>query len=207
MLASVLLVDFTGQAVDGGLRVARRSGSASSTSRRPTGRRPASTAGGVGVAAVVVGHVVRKALAAPVALERISRREPLASVITSAVTPAPAALILSRTSASVSVAAIATSTAVAPALGVKLVCPAPQVPSSMCSVPPPSVRRRRLHAVPWRSSARWRASAPRPCSVPAAELLLAARDRGARSSWWWSGPRSSCSPAWRRGRASSRSRS
>jgi hypothetical protein len=42
-----------------------------------------------------------------------------------AVTPAPAALILSRTVASVSVAVTAMSTAVAPAFGVKLVCPAP----------------------------------------------------------------------------------
>ena len=57
----------------------------------------------------------------------------------SAVTPAPAALILSRTSASVSLAAIATSIALAPAFGVKLVCPAPQVPSSMRNVPAPGV--------------------------------------------------------------------
>ena len=68
---------------------------------------------------------MRNAFAAPEVFERIKRREPLASVMINAVTPAPAALILSRTIASVSVAATAMSTAVAPAFGVKLVCPAP----------------------------------------------------------------------------------
>ena len=67
--------------------------------------------------------VVRKAFSAPLALERIRRREPLESVITRAVTPAPAALILSRMSARVSVAATVTSIAVAPVFGVKLVWP------------------------------------------------------------------------------------
>ena len=82
--------------------------------------------------------VVRKAFAAPVALERSSSREPLASVMISAVTPAPEALTLSRTSASVSVALTVMSTAVAVGLAVKLVWPAPQVPSSMCRLPAPA---------------------------------------------------------------------
>ena len=82
---------------------------------------------------------MRKAFTAPVVFERISRREPFASVMIIAVTPAPAALILSRTSVSVSVAATVMSTAVAPVFGAKLVWPAPQVPSSMCRVPVPTV--------------------------------------------------------------------
>ena len=81
----------------------------------------------------------RKPLASPVAAERSTRRAPLASVSTEATTPEFEALILSRSCASDSAGGpTVMSTAVAPALGVKLVCPAPQVPSSMCSVPSPT---------------------------------------------------------------------
>ena len=82
---------------------------------------------------------LRNAFSAPLVFERSSSREPFASVMMSAVTPAPAVLILSRTSVSVSVAATLMSMAVAPAFGANVVCPAPQVPSSRCSVPPPGV--------------------------------------------------------------------
>ena len=97
--------------------------------------RPAAS---VGVPSLSV-TVMRKAFSSPVALERISRREPLPSVKTTAVTPAPAPLILSRTCASVSVASMLTSSAVLPALAVKLAWLAPQVPSSMRNVPAPGV--------------------------------------------------------------------
>ena len=68
-------------------------------------------------------------------VERISRRAPPASLRMLAVTPAPAALILSRTLASVSVASTVMSTAGRVALGARLVLPAFQVPISIRSVP------------------------------------------------------------------------
>ena len=78
-----------------------------------------------------------KPFAAPVALERSTRREPDASFSTAAVTPAWPALIASRTCASVrGPGPIVMVTLAAPLLGVKLV---PfQVPSWICTVPSPS---------------------------------------------------------------------
>ena len=137
MLVSVLLVEVTGRPLTVAaasaavwlcvIRAAPAEGSKVSIDRPVASPLPPSSS----------VTVVRKAFSAPVALERIRRREPLESVITSAVTPAPAALILSRMSARVSVAATAMSIGVASAFAVKLVWPVPQVPSSMRSVPPP----------------------------------------------------------------------
>jgi hypothetical protein len=81
----------------------------------------------------------RKPFSSPVAEECITRREPLASLTIDALTPPPAALILSRTCARVSVASTDTLTGVAPLLAVKLLWSADQVPSSSVKVPEPSV--------------------------------------------------------------------
>ncbi len=82
---------------------------------------------------------MRKPLASPVAAERSTSRAPLASVSTEATTPEFDALILSRSCASDSAGGpTLMSTAVVPGLGVKLLCPGPQVPSSMRSVPSPT---------------------------------------------------------------------
>ena len=111
MLVSVLLVEVTGRPLTVAaasaavwlcvIAAAPAEGSKASIDRPAASALPPSSS----------VTVVRKAFSAPVALERISRREPLESVITRAVTPAPAALILSRMSARVSVAATVTSIA------------------------------------------------------------------------------------------------
>ena len=84
--------------------------------------------------------LMRKALASPVVVERMARRKPLASLTMDAVTPALARLMASRTLASESLPAVMlTLIAETPLLGVKLVCPAPQAPSSMVMMPGPTL--------------------------------------------------------------------
>ena len=85
--------------------------------------------------------VMRKPFSAPVAVERSDRRAPFESLTMVAVTPAPAALILSRIDARlVSPAPMVMLTGELPALASKLVAGGPaggtvQVPSSSVSVP------------------------------------------------------------------------
>ena len=82
--------------------------------------------------------LTRKAFFAPLSVELITKREPEASFTTVAITPALAALILSRTWARVSVGEMVTSTAVLSGLAANVVWPAPQLPSSMRNVPLPT---------------------------------------------------------------------
>ena len=80
-----------------------------------------------------------KPFSAPVAVERNTKRAPVASVSTVAVMPALAELIMSRTSASdLAGGPTATSIAVAPVLGVNVPPLLVQVPSSMRIVPSPT---------------------------------------------------------------------
>ena len=83
--------------------------------------------------------LTRKAFSSPLSFERSDRRAPVASLTIDATTPAPAALILSRTASSVSVpGSTVMLTGVAPAFGVNVVCPAFQLPSSIVRVPEPT---------------------------------------------------------------------
>ena len=83
--------------------------------------------------------LTRKPFAAPVVLDCNASREPEASVTMVALTPALAALILSRMPASVfSVAPIGTTMSAVPGLAVKLAWPVLQVPRLIVSEPVPT---------------------------------------------------------------------
>ena len=81
--------------------------------------------------------VTRKPLEAPVDAEFITNREPLASLMMVALTPAVLLLILSRMASRVSVDSMVMLTAVVSTLLVKVV--PDQEPSSSVSVPDPKV--------------------------------------------------------------------
>ena len=104
--------------------------------------------------------VTRKPFSAPVSLERIDSRAPLASLMMVAVTPAPEALILSRmASRLVSPAPISIVTGVLPVLAVKpvVVGEPVQVPISMVIVPSPTAVLALVKA--WLASVCWLARA------------------------------------------------
>ena len=92
---------------------------------------------------------MRKAFSAPVFCERSESRAPLLSVTMEAVTPAPAALILSRRVCSVSVAFTSTTTWPPPSLGRKVIGGTSfQAPSSRVSCPWPTSSVALLKAAP-----------------------------------------------------------